>query len=71
MRERVAAPRLANARRILERAVARGEVRPGVDTDAVATAIFGGMLAYEMTGLGASEDSLDALIDVVWSGIAT
>ena len=65
-RERVLQPKMASSRRIFERALARGELRPGVDLDLPAPALAG-IVLHRRFVLGAEPDepTIAAVIDQI------
>ena len=61
-RERIVAFRVAELRRVLERAIARGELRPDVDVDLVHEMLFGPVYYRLLLSGGTLDDGLAARI---------
>ena len=69
-RERVVALRVSEVRRIVERAVERGEVRPDVDVDLVHELLFGPVYYRLLLGGGELDKRLaERIVDAVLPGI--
>ena len=64
-------PRRAEARRLLERAVANGELRPDLDADVALDALYGALHWRLLTRREALDEAwVDRLLDVVLRGMA-
>jgi AcrR family transcriptional regulator len=68
-RERVISPRIAALRGVLERGIARGEVRSDTDLDAAIHMLFGSFLAGRLSGSGAGDDWPDRIVATLWRAI--
>ncbi len=68
-RERVVAPRRAGLRAILERGLAKGDVRKGADLDAAVNLLVGSFYARYLTGEGVPEDWPARVVAAVWPGL--
>ena len=67
---RYMAPRRQAARHLLERGIARGEFRPGLDIEGICDALYGYFYLRLLFGHGAmDEGAVDQLLDIVLSGI--
>jgi AcrR family transcriptional regulator len=69
-RERIVAPRRAMLRAVLERADARGELRPGADLDIAVSLLVGGFYARYLAGGRIPPAFAGQVVDIVWKGIA-
>jgi AcrR family transcriptional regulator len=64
------APRRLAARRLLERGMARGEFRPGLDIEGVCDALYGFFYLRLLFGHGPMDDAaVDQALDIVLNGI--
>jgi len=68
-RERVVAPRRAGLRAILERGVAKGELRRTADLDAAVNLLIGSFYARYLTGEGVPEDWAKRVVNAVWPSL--
>ena len=73
--ERWLSPRRVLSRGIVRRGIERGELRPDLDPDTVIDALYGPLyhrllLPYSGTGVRLTDAYIDALIEIVFSGIA-
>jgi AcrR family transcriptional regulator len=68
-RQRVIAPRVAYARRLLEQAQERGELRPDADLDLAVQMLTGSVLHRRVAGMPTSSGWADRAIDAVWKGM--
>ncbi len=69
-RERIVALRVAEVRRLVERATARGELRPGVDIDLVHEMLFGPLYYRLLLSGGTLDDRLaERIVDSVLPAI--
>jgi AcrR family transcriptional regulator len=65
------APRRQAARQLLERGVARGEFRPGLDVEGVCDALYGFFYLRLLFGHGPMDDAaVDQALDIVLNGIS-
>lgn len=69
VRQHLIHPRRAVLRACLERGVARGEVRPDLDLDAVADVLANAVFGPYFTGRAVGEDWTNQVVDVIWRGI--
>lgn len=69
-RERIVSQRRAMLRSILERAEARGELRPGVDLDCVVNLLVGAFYARYLATSRIPPNFPGELVEIVWKGIA-
>ena len=69
-RARLVAPRRQMLRDILERAESNGELRGGVNLDAVVNLLVGAFYARYLADPSIPSDFPQDLVDVIWSGIA-
>ena len=65
-RERVILPRRKRYRIVLERGVRRGEIRAGVDVEAVIDTLIGAYYARHLSGLSADEGWAERVLREVW-----
>jgi AcrR family transcriptional regulator len=70
-RTRIFDPHRASVHRVLERGVARGDVAPEADREAVDSLLFGGLLARAILGEPVDAAWIDRTLDQAWRGIAT
>jgi AcrR family transcriptional regulator len=64
------APRRQAARRLLERGMARGEFRPGLDIEGICDALYGFFYLRLLFGHGPMDDAaVDQALDIVLNGI--
>ena len=71
-RERIVALRVSEVRRIVDRAVQRGEVRPDLDVDLIHELLFGPVYYRLLLSGGALDKGLAArIVDVVLPGMRT
>jgi AcrR family transcriptional regulator len=71
-RERFAAPRRRVAAEILERGIARGEIRADVDPEEVVDLVIGPLFYRQLvTGRSRGPDDVARLVDMVLPGIST
>ncbi|MEZ4570066.1 MAG: TetR/AcrR family transcriptional regulator [Thermomicrobiales bacterium] len=72
-REHLMKPRQATIRKILERGVERGDVRPDIDIELIADLIPGGIIFYKLFQLPPDadlpEDYPDRVLNTIWHGI--
>jgi AcrR family transcriptional regulator len=68
-RERVVAPRRAGLRAILDRGVAKGDVRHGADLDAAVNLLIGSFYARYLTGEGIPADWPGRVVAAVWPSL--
>ncbi|NUR24486.1 MAG: TetR/AcrR family transcriptional regulator C-terminal ligand-binding domain-containing protein [Catenulispora sp.] len=66
----MAEPRRALARDILQRGMARGDIRPDIDVDFVVDHLIGPFFARYITGPPHSAGWADQVVSVIWPGIA-
>jgi AcrR family transcriptional regulator len=67
---RYLAPRRLAARHLLERGMARGEFRPGLDTEGICDALYGFFYMRLLFGHGPMDDAaVDQVLDIVLHGI--
>ena len=67
---RYMAPRRQAARQLMERGMARGEFRPGLDIEGICDALYGFFYLRLLFGHGAmDEGAVDQVLDIVLSGI--
>ncbi len=69
-RERVVHPRRAMLRHVLEKAEARGDLRPDADIDAAVTMLIGSFYAHCLTGDKMPRTWARRIVNTVWNGIA-
>jgi AcrR family transcriptional regulator len=66
-------PRQATIRKILQRGVERGDVRPDIDIELIADLIPGGIIFHKLFQLAPdamlSADYPDRVLDTIWNGI--
>ena len=70
LRERVVGPRRRMLRRVLDSAVAAGQVRADADLDAAVAMTVGSLYARYLAGDGIEDDWPERIVAVVWTGIA-
>jgi AcrR family transcriptional regulator len=68
-RERIVGPRRRLIRGVLERAVARGGLRPGADLDAAVNALVGAFYAHYLVGAPFAADWEERVVETVVAGI--
>ena len=67
---RYMAPRRQAARHLLERGMARGEFRPGLDIEGICDALYGFFYLRLLFGHGAMDEAaVDQVLDIVLNGI--
>jgi AcrR family transcriptional regulator len=69
-RKRLLTPRRNRLVEVLEQGAEKGDVRVGIDIDAVVNAMVGSMYAKVMTGEAVSGDFASRIVDAIWAGIA-
>jgi len=68
---RIFDPHRAAVHRVLERGVARGDVAPEADHEAVDSLLFGGLLARAVLGEPVDAGWIDRTLDQAWLGLGT
>ena len=68
-RERILQPRRLLMRKVLERAVAQGELKDNVDLDDAVGMLVGSYYGDYIAGLGLSDDWAARTVRILWSGI--
>jgi AcrR family transcriptional regulator len=68
-RERIVQPRRQTLQKILDRAKARKELRPGVNTEAAVTALVGAFYARYLAISEVPKGFPKDVVDVIWNGI--
>lgn len=72
-REHLMKPRQASIRKILERGVERGDVRPDIDIELITDLIPGGIIFHKLFQIPPDEqlpdDYPDRVLDTIWNGI--
>jgi AcrR family transcriptional regulator len=70
-RERVVAPRVAYARRLLEQAQGRGELRPDADLDLAIQMLSGSVFHRRVAGTPSESGWAIRAVDAVWKGMGS
>ena len=70
-RERVFQPRRAEAIKVLQRGVARGEIRADADLAVAAEAMIGSVMARHILAAPDSRRRIEQTIDTIWGGLAS
>lgn len=69
-RRAVILPRMALGAAIVRRGIVRNEIRPDVDVDAVVQLLAGSFLSRHLAGQPDDDAWLDAIVDLLWEGLA-
>jgi AcrR family transcriptional regulator len=70
-RERVVAPRVAYARRLLEQAQERGELRPDADLDLAVQMLSGSVFHRRVAGIPPEPGWAARAVDAIWKGMGS